>query len=694
MSLSSSSRRAGWWLDAVVLAIALVVVLPDRLFVAQQSLDHDFNLIDDSWKLELPARLARGEWAGRDFVFTYGPLYQLLHGVGPFFAPDNVAVQLRLARVLEAPLGVASLWIALVAVGAPAAWRRGLFLVWTLLFVATDRNLAGADLKPMAAVMAMALGGRVLITGPRVGIAAAWLLGPGLATLYSFDMGLMLLAALLTTLVVSFAVARFRPWPTRSAPLAAFGWLLGGVILFIGVFRLLPGFEDYIPASLTIAASYTEKMAIPLGPILPYPLLAAALIDLALCAIVLAKIPKDRNERSLAASGFALLATALFALGWLRYGVTRSDMHHVLRAVLPSVFVAGVLFPAWCVQARLAPGFAWSAASLPLVVASVCYLLVLDGWRGRLAAWSDGSLTAPTALRANPGMTAAIEGVARRPEPNVYQWGNATILQMAGGKRNPAWTVQTVVATAEELERGTVRGLEDVSDLSVFLAPPLLEVDGIPEEFRTPRIYEYLLRDFELDGPPEDSLLFLRPAPEGARVWKSTPLLRIGRDDFNGDAMRIGLPPNAIRASDILRLTLSVARTPVAGVFKPGRFQLAVYLETGEVQVWPLSVNADNLPHDYFVSFSSVRDRAFASHWHPRRCWRAVERVQRLELLWLPLDFLSRRPDWVRVDHLDLLERQGVETIELTRAEAREPAQLERIFGDFAGGGKGPGKGL
>lgn len=86
---------------AVLLAIAWM--LPESAFHAKQLLPASMNTLDDSWHLELGWRLSRGELVGRDGVFTYGPLFQLVHG-GPalFFggaiAPPRRPVDFRSRR--------------------------------------------------------------------------------------------------------------------------------------------------------------------------------------------------------------------------------------------------------------------------------------------------------------------------------------------------------------------------------------------------------------------------------------------------------------------------------------------------------------------------------------------------------------------------------------------------------------------
>src|SRR5882724_8675089 len=97
----------------IVIVIGFLVAAPTNVFVARQTIDPTFKTVDGSWEVALPAALATGEIAGRDFIFSYGPLYQLTHALGLLIPPGNIASLLRFQYVVEALLIMSGVWLVL-----------------------------------------------------------------------------------------------------------------------------------------------------------------------------------------------------------------------------------------------------------------------------------------------------------------------------------------------------------------------------------------------------------------------------------------------------------------------------------------------------------------------------------------------------------------------------------------------------
>src|ERR1700757_4646228 len=99
---------------------------------------YGFDTLDASWVVDLPFKLSRGVLLGRDVVFTYGPLHQLL----------TSAIALRLG-VAIAPIEK-SFWIlpfclsVVLVLGASrclfphSVWKRLPVLLATLVFSFAD----------------------------------------------------------------------------------------------------------------------------------------------------------------------------------------------------------------------------------------------------------------------------------------------------------------------------------------------------------------------------------------------------------------------------------------------------------------------------------------------------------------------------------------------------------------------------
>jgi hypothetical protein len=126
---SSRSRLGvlGWLATLLIFGIGAIQAVPDPFFAARQTIDNRFDMLDDHWKLEFSARLARGEIAGRDFGFNYGPLYQLLEGGLGVLAGGDPASLLRYQRVLQMLVQILAVWSVIALLTNSWGWRSVLF---------------------------------------------------------------------------------------------------------------------------------------------------------------------------------------------------------------------------------------------------------------------------------------------------------------------------------------------------------------------------------------------------------------------------------------------------------------------------------------------------------------------------------------------------------------------------------------
>jgi len=68
-------------LDALAALVTVAVIVSVRLLVEKPVYLPSLNLLDDSWKIDIAYRYSRGNWLGKDVLFTYGPLYELMLGL-------------------------------------------------------------------------------------------------------------------------------------------------------------------------------------------------------------------------------------------------------------------------------------------------------------------------------------------------------------------------------------------------------------------------------------------------------------------------------------------------------------------------------------------------------------------------------------------------------------------------------------
>src|SRR5450755_3238446 len=137
----------------LVILVSIVLAAPSRMWMREQVIGADDSLLDDSYRIELPVRLAEGELSGRDFAFPYGPLRQALGGLGWLVPPHDLASVLRFEGLGDAAAAVLALWILLRLTGAPLGWCSVACLVCAAFTPSRVKPLV-----PLAAVAMLAAG--------------------------------------------------------------------------------------------------------------------------------------------------------------------------------------------------------------------------------------------------------------------------------------------------------------------------------------------------------------------------------------------------------------------------------------------------------------------------------------------------------------------------------------------------------
>lgn len=333
------------------------------------------DLFEYAWQLQLPWRAAHGEWAGRDFEYTLGPVFQLMAYAGNGFGlrgPGETMAGYLVVFALTA-LAIAALLAFRVA---DDPWRR--FVGFASLVVLSLWSEASA-VRAMTSVLV------VLTYGPRATgsdedatpISRAFLCASilSVATLFSYDRGVMgvaMVAAAAGYEVVARALAR-RPLRPALLRLATFAAALAVVQLIVLGFAAIWGADyfAYLGGQSRLAGSYTLGMAEG-GE-------AGALggaVGLFLCAGLLALAVTHRKLADLTA-GMWLIGT----MPSLVVALVRTDTAHVWLAMMP---VAAMLVLVTLRQTER------GRVGVPFASGVLC-ALVLFGWLGnhseRLRAW-------------------------------------------------------------------------------------------------------------------------------------------------------------------------------------------------------------------------------------------------------------------------------------------------------------------
>ncbi len=704
---TAKAARGRTW---AVLAVAVFLAAPWPSYVSRQVVT-DFRIMDRSWQYDLPWEFAQGRVVGRDYVFNYGVLYQLLHALPLLVNRDNPAALVRFHDLPEVALSILAAWLMLATTAASWRVRATLFAVWVLLLVAPEDFHAG-HLKPMAGFsLAVACG---WLLGAQCGATtpgwsrwtwAVWCFTPPIVALYSLEFGLVACAALLGTTILAgllgvrasgVRATRLRRQAVLSSMLAVVG--LGTLL---AMFLAVPALKHYLPNWLQLARHYAvaKSVSVDWWKLAALAVAGASLIGLMwLLTLRLRRSLTDataENSTPLAAD-LALLAAVVFALLWLRYALVRGGISHFYRGMIPTVFTWGCLVPArlWAIARDendenneawpkwLAGGTSdrtmWLTAGLLLVWLGpfTATHAFRAGWIVRAAAVQRFDPRPAELLVQGDPLIEVVTAARDVPGSTLFVWPYEVLVNVLANKANPTFTLQSTSAHTEQLQRAIVeRLLRHDPPVPALVYRSSLPVDGVAHITRSSAQFRELLLHYELAAPPGKHHAILRPT-ERPRPWQVVPqAMPAHRVFFNpGGHRTTSLALHGVAASDLLVLKLRVARTPMWLIGKPGFLLCRLMLSDGTARDRLLLVPYDGEPHEVLVSATTIADPCFFSHFVPERRWRSTERIERLMLTWQPMDPLSRRPDEVELIEVARLECPVAETLETALADQQNKA--------------------
>ncbi len=643
----------------LVLAAAVALAAPRRIWTPVQTIAANAYVLDDSWRLELPARLGQGSIAGRDFIFTYGVLRQILSGAGWLIPPHDVASVLRFQGLGEAVAAVCALWVLLALTGAPLAFRAVGCLAWAALLPTEVKPLAGLAL---VSTLVSRLGAPIGRDRLRPIELAGWAFGAPALALYSFDLGLMTLAALVAAAAGVAAAAALRRDPLRAEigrrALVAAGAAALGFGFFAAFLAVLPGWSRTLADLFALTKGYAEKSALPILRPAALNLLASAAAAIAVTVWAFFRVGSGADRESARPRSFALLSAGLFGLLWTRYGLSRSDDIHVFLACLPALLASALLLPcelrarrtrgaslifaaglaacAWMGQSTPADGFPYTDIPPPP--------LLLDGGRIRVE---------------QPAVQEALSLLRPDAPPDLLVFPFETMINVLAGKRSPTATLHLYSANTDELERRTVRNLLSRPETPALFFTTGWQMDGVENVNRSPLVFRHLLDHYELDGEPGDGVALLRPAPAAAPRW-TEERLRVppvsGSPAERRDA-EVLLPDDCCRMNDFVVVRLRLSKTPYYGLFKPGAVFVGFRFDVGPPRLQRLAVSQDGETHTFVLSPVTSADPLFLSAFQPGRAPRARERLLGIGFRWVPMDLLSRPPAAMTVESVAVLRR-------------------------------------
>jgi len=330
-------------------------------------------------------------------------------------------------------------------------------------------------------------------------------------------------------------------------------------------------------------------------------LLIVSLYVVGMC--VAAAWGRDRLSASLLAS------FAFAAVMWLKTAFVRSDISQIASAFTPMIVILSLLSTIeWTfLQRRIA----WLAAcALILVWPALNFSAPLDLWKlihREVSATTSirGIYAASRPLDAGLQASLVTPDLADRRDVSILSFPYDNYISV--GLRRPffAPVLESYAASTEPLEQYYVRaldrqrraGLEIVYGLDRGLVPP---VDGLQAITRSPIVFEYIYKHFDIVGSQEhaDAHYILRPRREPRDTALGELPFSIHRQVGDSGILRLNDPSSCGLVQ--LGIRIDYAKNP--RLFKPGGLELS--LNNNDQVVWQGAVRPLT-PDEPFVTYIS-----------------------------------------------------------------------------------------
>ena len=485
--------------------------------------------LDDSWIMSLPQTFQQGYISGRDFQFTYGPLWQFLCWLVAFGNNSKTSFDDYGLILLFFHIGGVPFIGLLVGLIKQVTWKYALFF-FTFLTILHVR-LFFVPLKCILGILVCLLLSRVL---ERVSLKER-LIGSGivgfccfLGQLLILDLGVFTLASCLGILLIYSVLPRFSKRVNKvdllssKSYLQMFGVLLGVFLvsnLLISFIFLLtspnyPTLFHYQVQSWETLRGYSFTMGLlewglPLSNTVLFILII--IYTIALSIYLWWKLPTKES--------YFIACVLPFCLVSIRGGTVRSEAGHIIISLLPLIILLALLGADWLKKGQLS--LHWCTAVLLLLIA-------FPGSNfqafNQLMTWAEGKsslstkLTTLTTRQTPPSKIVTAEMIAALdPDKTTLSFPSDNYIPIGLNQKIIAPVLQTYAAFTPTLQEAYVDQLErHKSSLQVIYGMDGIAtggLEGVPAISRVPYIFEYLYRNFEAKYPKlmDRGYLILKP---------------------------------------------------------------------------------------------------------------------------------------------------------------------------------------
>jgi len=661
-----------WDLLAVVLvalaAAPLAWLSPGTLFIVPHP-----GSFDDNWVLDTGFKASRGIWFGRDVAFPYGPLFEWLST-----APAR-AMGLSMGAIYATWKNTSLLWFTLLLlyftlrllIPEQPAWKRFLLLLLLPVF------WTPWDGRTVFAIFlfALFLRGWYAVREWRIkptplGCAAAFLCA--LAFLYSADTGVYAIAAWIITLLgVAWEGRRDRLILRRyAAALSAFAVLSVILVFAINVVMARVFNFRFWKSSLALVSVHRWNEPAQMSDVGKLQLLAALVVGSII--LLLRRSVSDDDKPSIAARTGFLLAAFLFAVATMQTGLVRSDSQHILFAIFPMVFFAGVVL--FSFRSHLAS----AVAALAVVGCSLLFTQPAAMFRPgsilfRMDQLQHPFTSCPSGYREfdRACFPAEFAGLAHTVSDYLQQHstlGDSVVIfpyqymfGMASGHNVASGVLQSFLAGGPYLSQLDIEGMQQATTPAglYFPAGPLsVSIDEVSNFTRTPDVWFWIFRHYRSDQQLATGVVgLLKDESRAARIsMLPRPLLTPAQTyaiPERSAEVDLGNPAWPVAGGDFLRLRLNVRYPVTWKLRKPESLQLEITHADGSRELKAFVIEPNLSTDVWFYPWSEADLTSYfdADEGH----WRTNQRpaITQLRLLFTPLDWVSEKPQSVTVESAD-----------------------------------------
>lgn len=298
------------------------------------------NTLDFSWQTDIVERYLHGYIAGRDFIFTYGPIYQFAASVPSliFNKPSYISVLFSPILLLVVVIILLYLFIAFLTTDL----KQRIILLFYLLFII---GLIFYDANSLVRILLPFIYSLILYkynqTEVAISLKNVWVFClPAIFGLYTFDLFILcfIITSLQTFYILIITFKRKIKNINRFKYLWAFICQIVCPLLFaILLSYLLSGNMNYLIYSFDTLANYQYIMNIPFTISRSFILF---LFPLGLLLLLVYFLSYVKNSKSLKAN---LVLLTISALLQLKTGLIRSDEGHIIMAIYPSIIIFFVI---------------------------------------------------------------------------------------------------------------------------------------------------------------------------------------------------------------------------------------------------------------------------------------------------------------------------------------------------------------